>query len=123
MMRLLLDQGLPRSTVAFLRKRGIEASNVGDIGLSRANDIDILGIAAKDGSIVFTLDADFHALLAVNELSSPSVIRIRIEGLNGLTLSEIIFKVLNACKEDLEKGAAISVQKDKIAVRLLPINK
>jgi len=31
-MRLLLDQGLPRSTVEFLHKAGFEATHVGDLG-------------------------------------------------------------------------------------------
>jgi predicted nuclease of predicted toxin-antitoxin system len=34
-MRLLLDQGLPRSTVLYLRNYGIEAVHVGD---PRASD-------------------------------------------------------------------------------------
>jgi predicted nuclease of predicted toxin-antitoxin system len=33
-MRLLLDQGLPRSTVLHLRIAGIEAAHVGDRGLA-----------------------------------------------------------------------------------------
>jgi predicted nuclease of predicted toxin-antitoxin system len=33
-MRLLLDQGLPRSTVLHLHSAGIEATHVGDRGLA-----------------------------------------------------------------------------------------
>jgi len=32
-MRLLLDQGLPRSTVLYLHNKGMEAVHVGDRGL------------------------------------------------------------------------------------------
>lgn len=37
-MRLLLDQGLPRSTVPLLGKNGIEALHVGEVGLASASD-------------------------------------------------------------------------------------
>ena len=35
-MRLLLDQGLPRSTVLYLHNAGIDAAHVGDRGLATA---------------------------------------------------------------------------------------
>jgi predicted nuclease of predicted toxin-antitoxin system len=82
-MKLLLDQGLPRSTVVHLRKQGIEAAHVGDKGLATASDSTILECGRQEGMVVVTLDADFHALLALSGLTGPSVIRIRIEGLRG----------------------------------------
>jgi predicted nuclease of predicted toxin-antitoxin system len=78
-MRLLLDQGLPRSTVLHLRDKGIEAIHVGDKGLATAADSKILDCGHQEDLIVVTLDADFHALLALAGLAGPSVIRIRIE--------------------------------------------
>ena len=60
-MRLVLDQGLPRSAIPRLQEAGIEALHVGDIGLSAADDAEILERARRDGSEVVTLDADFHA--------------------------------------------------------------
>ena len=41
-MKLLLDQGLPRSACATLREFGHEVVHVGDVGMSRASDADIL---------------------------------------------------------------------------------
>jgi predicted nuclease of predicted toxin-antitoxin system len=63
-MKLLLDQGLPRSTVRHLAGMGIVAEHVGDLGMARAADAHILDAARARQAVVVTLDADFHAPLA-----------------------------------------------------------
>ena len=42
MMQLLLDQGLPSSAATLLREAGINAIHVAEIGLSTAEDTEIL---------------------------------------------------------------------------------
>jgi predicted nuclease of predicted toxin-antitoxin system len=64
-MRLLLDQGLPRSTVLYLQNYGIEAVHVGDRGLATASDSKILNFGHQERMVAVTLDADFHTLLAL----------------------------------------------------------
>jgi predicted nuclease of predicted toxin-antitoxin system len=46
-------------------------------------DADILAYGRQELRVVVTLDADFHTLLALSGARSPSVVRIRIEGLRG----------------------------------------
>jgi predicted nuclease of predicted toxin-antitoxin system len=58
-MRLLLDQGLPRSTVHHLDAAGVESAHVGEKGLATASDAKIIDFARQGGWIVVTLDADF----------------------------------------------------------------
>ena len=64
-MRLLLDQGLPRSAADLLRKASHDAVHVGEVGAATAEDADLLQMAREQGRVVVTLDADFHALLAL----------------------------------------------------------
>ncbi len=120
-MRLLLDQGLPRSTVRHLATAGIEAEHVGDLGMASASDAQILEKALERGAVVATLDADFHALLAASHAGAPSVVRIRIEGLKGEQMAALLSQVLMAAKAELEAGAAVSVTARRIRIRLLPI--
>lgn len=120
-MKLLLDQGLPRSTVLYLRAAGIEADHVGDIGLAEAMDSAILDLSREQHSVVVTLDADFHTLLALSGAAGPSVIRIRIEGLRAAPLVELIAGVLRICADDLTEGAMVSVTETAIRVRRLPL--
>ena len=63
-MNLVLDQGLPRCAARALRALGHEVVHVGDVGMSRALDEEILAYALSHGCTVVTLDADFHALLS-----------------------------------------------------------
>ena len=42
MIRLLLDQGLPRSAVRLLGDVGWDVLHTGDIGMARSSDSDIL---------------------------------------------------------------------------------
>jgi len=120
-MKLLLDQGLPRSTVFPLRAAGIDAVHVGERALATAPDSVILDIARREQRIVVTLDADFHALLAISGAAGPSVIRIRIEGLRAESLAGVLVDVLKLCKDDLSHGAMVSVTEHGVRVRRLPL--
>jgi len=121
-MTLLLDQGLPRSTVQQLATFGIVAEHVGDLGLAAASDQDILDEARRRAHTVVTLDADFHALLAHAGASGPSVIRIRIEGLHAAQLAGLIHQVLAVAGPDVAAGAAGSVTPPNLVrIRRLPI--
>lgn len=71
-MRLLLDQGLPQSETALLRDVDIDTIHVSEIGISEAEDVEIIKRAREERRIVAILDADFHALLVFDEATSPS---------------------------------------------------
>ncbi len=120
-MRYLLDQGLPRSTVHHLRASGFWADHVGDRGMATATDLEILAEARKEQAVVVTLDADFHAILALTRAVSLSVIRIRIEQLKGNLIASIIERVQGSVAHELKAGAVVSVTEQRIAVRLLPL--
>ena len=120
-MELLLDQGLPRTSVSHLQKLGISATHVGDVGLADASDAQILDFARRERQVVVTLDADFHALLALSGAASPSVIRIRIEGLRADGLTQLLRNVLQACTDHLEHGAMVTVTESGIRIRELPL--
>lgn len=120
-MKLLIDQGLPRSCTSLLELAGVDAVHVGDLGMSSASDAEILDYAAKNQLIVVTLDADFHGLLAEQLARSPSVIRIRIEGLKSSDTSNVILKVIEVVRDELKSGAAVTVTPTKLRVRLLPL--
>lgn len=120
-MKLLLDQGLPRSSAALLREAGIDTIHVAEIGLSAATDTEILQKAQEDERVAVPLDADFHTFLALAGATSPSVIRIRIERLRAQALTGLLLTVIGECEGALEEGAVVTVEPSRIRVRYLPL--
>jgi len=120
-IRVILDQGLPRSTVEILSNEGWDVVHVGEIGMAKASDSDILAFAMKENRIVMTLDADFHAILAVSNARGPSVIRFRIEGLKGAELALLIKRIWPKIANVGKEGAMVTVTGKSIRIRKLPI--
>jgi predicted nuclease of predicted toxin-antitoxin system len=119
-MKLLLDRSLPLSAARLLRDVGIDTIYVGEMGLSAAEDAEIIQKAREEGRVVVTLDADFHTLLALEEAIAPSAIRIRIERLRAQALTELLLRVISECEEELQQGAALTVEPSRIRIRRLP---
>jgi len=122
-MKLLLDQGLPRSASYLLTEAGIDTTHVSDLSLSDADDQEILQQARENDQIIVTLDADFHTLLALSQVSSPSVIRVRIERLRAQTLADLILRVTDECRVELQQGAVVTVEQTRFRMRRLPLIK
>ena len=71
--------------------------------------------------VVITLDADFHAILAVSGASRPSVIRLRLQGLGGPEVAEVVQRALLDFDSDLRRGALITGKTRKITCHRLPV--
>lgn len=122
MIRILLDQGLPRSTASHLQDEKWDILHVGDIGLSKAQDTELIKYARENGRIIITLDSDFHAFIAVANAESPSVIRIRIEGLKGPEMALLIRQIWPKIEFSLNQGAMVTVTEKSIRIHKLPLS-
>ena len=121
MISILLDQGLPRSAASVLRDEGWDVLHTGDIGLSRSTDRQILEYARREKRVVVTLDSDFHTIIALTNASSPSVIRIRLEGLRGPDLAYLIKRIWPKIEPQVKRGAMITVTESGIRSRNIPL--
>jgi len=121
-VKLLLDEGVPLRSAALLRDRGFQASHVLELEIQGATDQIILDFARLGEAAVVTLDSDFHRLLALASAVSPSVIRIRKEGLSHQTMADWIAQVVAAVGDDFEAGVAVSVDDSSIRVHRLPLS-
>jgi len=87
----------------------------------KAADEEILAWALRRDAIVVTLDADFHAILAVSGASGPSVIRLRMQALGAAEVVEVIQKVLVRFESELRRGSLVTVKTRKTTCHRLPV--
>jgi len=76
-MKFLLDQDVYASTARLLNDLGHDVVPVAQIGLSQADDSELLGIAQEQSRIFVTRDRDFGGLVFVENLGA-GVIYLRI---------------------------------------------
>ncbi|PID41579.1 MAG: hypothetical protein CSB48_14475 [Proteobacteria bacterium] len=120
MIKLLLDQGIPYSTGMQLPAEW-DVVHVADVEMSYATDRDIIEYAQQQHRICVTLDSDFHSILAVDNMSLPSVIRIRQEGLKAKDLARLLCQIWPSIEEQVQSGAMVSVDDKQLRIRRLPI--
>jgi predicted nuclease of predicted toxin-antitoxin system len=120
-MNLVLDQGVPRDAAAHLRALGYECIHLGEIGMSRAADEEILAFSLERNAVVVTLDADLHTILALSGASGPSVIRLRLQGLGALEVVKLVKNVLASFEADLKCGSLVTVKARKTTCHRLPV--
>ncbi len=121
MKRLLLDHGVARDAAVILRRHGWDVVHVAELGMAAAEDKDILAWAAANDRVCVTLDADFHAVLAIHGLSKPSVIRIRQEGIGAERMAQILIDIWISLEETIDRGALVTVTARNVRIRPLPI--
>ena len=120
-IRLILDQGIPRDAAAVLREAGLTCDHVGELGLSRADDTVILELARERQAAIVTLDADFHAILAVSMAAGPSVIRLRLQGVDGARVANLVVDLVGHFAVELGRGCLITVKPRRTKCHMLPV--
>ena len=120
-MKILVDMNLSPTWVEFLRSRGYEAYHWSTIGDFEASDHVILEWAKENGCVVFTHDLDFGALLAAGKGEGPSVIQARTQGVLPEAIGDLIVKILEDYRNELEAGALLSIDRARSRIRVLPL--
>jgi predicted nuclease of predicted toxin-antitoxin system len=122
-VRLLVDMNLSPSWVERLAGHGFEAVHWSTIRAATAPDVEILAWANEHYFVVITNDLDFSAILAASGGASPSVVQIRTQDLLSDVVVSIVAKALDAHREDIERGALLSIDEAGTRVRVLPLHR
>lgn len=120
-MKLLVDMNLSPSWVERLAGHGFEAVHWSTIGAATAPDVEILAWANEHGFVLITNDLDFSAILAASASATPSVVQIRTQDLLSDDAVSIVASALEAHREDVERGALLSIDEGGTRVRMLPL--
>lgn len=120
-MKFLADMGISPKTVQWLINQGYDAIHLLDEGLEKLPDEKILDKAQAEKRVILTVDLDFGTLLAIAKTPFPSVVIFRLNNASRDVIETRFQVVLEKCLQDLEAGAILSVDDEKIRVRYLPI--
>ena len=120
-MKLLVDMNLSPSWVERLVRHGFEAVHWSIIGAATAPDVEILTWANEHHFVVITNDLDFSAILAAGAVAGPSVVQLRTQDLLSEGAVRIVVRALEAHRQDLERGALLSIDEGGTRVRMLPL--
>ena len=121
-MKLLIDNALSLALADGLRAAGFDAVHVAELGLARADDVEVMSHASADGRVLISADTDFGALLSASGACLPSVILLRRASQRhpdrqlGLLLMN-----LEALRPDLLAGAVVVIEDTRVRVRGLPV--
>ena len=102
MLKFLIDEDMPRSTLNVFKTTGYEVSDVRDCGLRGASDEEVFEFAQRSEAVIVTGDVGFgnlfrfpmgnhHGILIVhfpNEVSTPELNRQLMKALEVLTDSD-----------------------------------
>ena len=122
-MKLLVYVNLSPSWVDRLARHGFEAVHWSTIGAATAPDLEILERATEHHFVVITNDLDFSAILSAGAVDGPSVVQIRSQDLLSDVVVSIVAKALDAHREDIERGALLSIDEAGTRVRVLPLRR
>ena len=118
-MKFLLDQDVYLVTARFLNDLGHDVVPVARIGLSQADDEEILRVAQGQDRILVTRDRDFGNLVFVRELGSGVLyLRIRHSTLNAVH-SEL-GRVMSIYTEEDLNSAFVVIDANGHRIRRLP---
>ncbi len=120
-MKILIDMNLSPVWVEFFAARAIESVHWSVAGDPKALDAHIMAFAREKRFVVFTHDLDFGNILAVTHARGPSVIQARVEDPIPATIGEAVVAALIENAAHLEGGALLTIEPDRLRVRILPI--
>jgi predicted nuclease of predicted toxin-antitoxin system len=120
-VKLLVDMNLSPSWVERLVGHGFEPVHWSTIGAATAPDVEILTWANEHHFVIITNDLDFSAILAAGAVDGPSVVQLRTQDLLSDGAVRIVARALEAHREDLVRGALLSIDEGGTRVRMLPL--
>ena len=111
-MKFLLDQDVYALTERFLREQGYDVTTASELGLSRAQDSELLQTAIEQERIFITRDRDYGNLVFVQQTGS-GVIYLRILSSDLSEVHAELKKVLETYSEGELAKSFVVVEKNR----------
>ena len=118
-MRFLLDQDVYAATARFLSDLGHDVVPVARIGLSQAEDEELLRVAQEQGRIFVTRDRDYGNLVFIKAIKTGVLYLRMLPSNQNLVHSELGLVLETYTEEDL-RNAFVVIEPDGHRFRKLP---
>jgi predicted nuclease of predicted toxin-antitoxin system len=115
-MKFLVDQDVYAGTIGFLRGLGHDVVAAVQLGLSRAEDRELLRVAHEQERILVTRDRDFGALVFVQG-SGPGVIYLRLLPSIQVAVHAELGRVLTLYSESELQRAFVVIEPGRHRIR------
>ena len=119
-MKFLCDHDVYASTSRFLKELGHDVVLVSDIGMSRADDEELLNLAHEQDRIFVTRDRDYGQLIFVQKLGAGALY-LRILPSNLQSVHSELKRVLETYPEAELKNAFVVIEPGTHRIRK-PLN-
>ncbi len=116
MPRILIGENMPASIAEWLKKKGLNAVRLSEIGLKGAKDHDIAKYAAKHHMTILTLDIDFAHIYYTLFRGVITVIVIKAQPPTPTNITETLNTALNKIKLEEHKRKLIIISKKRIRI-------
>jgi predicted nuclease of predicted toxin-antitoxin system len=118
MMRLLVDEDMPRSTAPALRAAGFDAVDVRDVGLRAHPDLEIFAHAQATSRAIVTADVGFANVLTFPLGSHFGIIVMRVPNIISTgTVNSTLLNALRVLAAEDMIGALMIVELDRVRLR------
>lgn len=118
-MKFLLDRCAGRRLADWLRGQGYDVVESRERGPD-PGDLTLLEWAATEGRILVTIDTDFGALLFVENMPHPGL--VRLPDVPAAKRVELMTQLIERYSRELESGAIITVRGGRIRVSRSPVS-
>jgi len=120
-VRLLVDLNISPRTVALLRSVGHDVVRVNELIPPSATDAAIVDAARVASRTIITQDLDFSAIVVLSGRRRPSVISLLLASSRVERVNARLEEVLTTLESDVEAGAIVTVEDERVRVRTLPV--
>jgi predicted nuclease of predicted toxin-antitoxin system len=120
-VKFLVDMPLSPTLSRWLTELGHDAVHASEIGLHAASDVEIIKRARLDSRTVITADLDYPRLIATAGSDSPSLILFRNGDWSEASVRARLVQVLTALTENEILGSIVTIDRDRVRRRRLPI--
>ncbi|AMA55244.1 hypothetical protein BCCGELA001_02460 [Bradyrhizobium sp. CCGE-LA001] len=120
-MKFLIDMPLSPALSRWLAESGHDAVHASAIGLHAASDVDIVDYSRREARTIITADLDYPRLIATAGSDGPSLILFRGGDWAEAAVRFRLAEVLSVLTEDEIQSSIVTVDRDRVRRRRLPV--